>query len=108
MSASDLHLIIRIVETDSITESAKQLSITHPAVSSALRRLEKQLDVQLFIRTTRQLCITPEGEQFLFHCREALESLAQGRIAAHQIQGKISGNLRLSISSDLGRNIVLP
>jgi DNA-binding transcriptional LysR family regulator len=108
MNTSDLRLFIRIVETGSITESAKQLSITPPAVSSALRRLEKQLDVQLFIRTTRQLRITPEGEQFLFHCREALESLAQGQIAAHQIQGKISGNLRLSISSDLGRNIVLP
>ncbi|MGI2111520.1 helix-turn-helix domain-containing protein [Shewanella frigidimarina] len=45
MNTSDLHLFIRIVETGSITESAKQLSITPPAVSSALRRLEKQLDV---------------------------------------------------------------
>jgi len=108
MNISDLHLFIRIVETSSITEAAKQLSVTPPAVSSALRRLEKQLDVQLFIRTTRRIRITPQGEQFLFHCRAALESLAQGQIAAHQMQGKISGKLRLSISSDLGRNIVLP
>jgi len=34
--------------------------------------------------------------------------LEQGQAAAHQMQGKISGNLRLSVSSDLGRNIVLP
>lgn len=108
MNISDLSLFIRIVETSSITETAKQLGVTPPAVSSALKRLEKQLDVQLFIRTTRQLRITPQGEQFLHHCRQALNSLEQGKIAAHQMQGKISGKLRLSVSSDLGRNIVLP
>jgi DNA-binding transcriptional LysR family regulator len=108
MNTSDLDLFIRIVETSSITEAAKQLNISPSAVSSALRRLEKQLDVQLFIRTTRQLRITPEGEQYLFYCRQALFSLEQGVIAAHQVQGRISGTLRLSVSSDLGRNIVLP
>lgn len=45
MNTSDLSLFIRIVETSSITESAKQLDLTPPAVSSALKRLEKQLDV---------------------------------------------------------------
>jgi DNA-binding transcriptional LysR family regulator len=108
MNTSDLNLFIRIVETGSLTETAKQLNITPAAVSSALRRLEKQLDLQLFIRTTRQLRITSQGEQFLFHCRQALSALEQGRIAAHQMQGRISGTLRLSVSSDLGRNIVLP
>ncbi|GEM81430.1 LysR family transcriptional regulator [Vibrio superstes] len=107
MNTSDLNLFIRIVETGSITETANQLSITPAAVSSALKRLEKQLDVQLLIRTTRQLRITPQGEQFLFHCRQALASLDQGRIAAHQTQGKVTGQLRLSVSSDLGRNTLL-
>jgi len=107
MNTSDLNLFIRIVETGSITETANQLSITPAAVSSALKRLEKQLDVQLLIRTTRQLRITPQGEQFLFHCRQALASLEQGRIAAHQTQGKVSGKLRLSVPSDLGRNTLL-
>jgi DNA-binding transcriptional LysR family regulator len=108
MNTSDLNLFIRIVETGRITEAANQLGITPAAVSSSLKRLEKQLDVQLIIRTTRQLRITPQGEQFLFHCRQALDSLEQGRTAAHQMQGKISGKLRLSVASDLGRNTVLP
>ena len=41
MNTSDLNLFIRIVETGSITETAKQLSVTPAAVSSALKRLEK-------------------------------------------------------------------
>ncbi|MGF1700849.1 LysR family transcriptional regulator [Photobacterium makurazakiensis] len=107
MNTSDLKLFIRIVETGSITETANQLNITPAAVSSALKRLEKQLDIQLLIRTTRQLRITPQGEQFLFHCRQALDCLEQGRISAHQSQGKVSGKIRLAVSSDFGRNILL-
>ncbi|WP_027859648.1 LysR family transcriptional regulator [Marinobacterium jannaschii] len=108
MNTSDLSLFIRIAETGSITESAKQQGISTAAASTALRRLEKQLDIPLFVRTTRQLRITSQGEQFLFHCRQALASLDQGRISAQQSQGEIAGELRLSVSSDLGRNIVLP
>lgn len=108
MNISELNLFVRIVETGSITESAKQMGITTAAASYALRRLEEQLDVQLFIRTTRQLRITTQGEKFLFHCRQALESLEQGIISAHQIQGNVSGEIRFSVSSDLGRNIIFP
>lgn len=108
MNLSDLSLFLRIAETGSLTETAKQLNITTAGVSSALKRLEKQLDVQLFIRSTRQLRITPQGEQFLFHCRQALNSLEQGRLSAYQTQGKVTGKLRLSVSSDLGRNTLLP
>lgn len=108
MNLSDLNLFVRIAETGSITESARQMGITPAAASYALKRLEDQLDIQLFIRTTRQLRITTQGEKFLFHCRQALESLEQGVISAHQMQGNISGELRLSVSSDLGRNTVLP
>ncbi|MBN3561165.1 LysR family transcriptional regulator [Aliamphritea spongicola] len=107
MNISDLTLFIRIAETGSITESARQLGITTAAASLGLRRLEAQLDVQLFIRTTRQLRITAAGEKFLFHCRQALETLAQGMAAAHSNLNDISGNLRFSVSSDLGRNLVL-
>jgi len=108
MNLSDLSLFIRIADTGSITESAKQQGITTAAASSALKRLEQQLDLQLFIRTTRQLRITPQGERFLFHCRQAIEALDLGRLSAQEMEGKIGGTLRLSVASDLGRNLVLP
>lgn len=108
MNTSDLSLFIRIVENGSITESAKQLGMTPAAASYALKRLEEQLDIPLFIRSTRQLRITTQGEEFLFYCRQALKSLEQGVISAHQLQGNISGELHFSAPSDLGRNIIFP
>jgi len=108
MNTADLQLFIRISETGSITASANQQGITTAAASSALKRLEKQLGTQLFIRTTRQLRITHAGEQFLFHCRQALHALNQGVLATKQQDGEIAGQLRLSVPSDLGRNTLLP
>lgn len=108
MNTSDLNLFLRIAETGSITEAARQQGTSSAAASTALKRLEQQLDVQLFIRSTRSLRITSAGEKFLFHCRQAMELLEQGIASAHVTQGKVSGELRLSVSSDLGRNIVLP
>lgn len=108
MNTSDLTLFVRTADSGSITASAKQLGITPAAASAALKRLEKQLDVQLFIRSTRQLRITAEGERFLLYCRQALLSIEEGKASLNAMRGKIAGEIRLSVSSDLGRNIVLP
>jgi len=64
------------------------------------------LDVQLFIRSVRLLRITSKGERFLLYCRQALASLEEGKTLLNAMKGQIAGELRLSVSSDLGRNIV--
>jgi len=108
MNISDLTLFIRTADSGSITASARQLGISPAAASAALKRLEKQLDTQLFIRSTRQLRITSEGERFLLYCRQAVDSLDEGKASLNAMRGKVAGEIRLSVSSDLGRNIVLP
>lgn len=108
MNTSDLSLFVRTADSGSITAAAEQLGISPAAASAALKRLEHQLDVQLFIRSTRQLRITSEGERFLLYCRQALAALDEGKTSLNSMKGKIAGELRLSVSSDLGRNIVLP
>ena len=108
MNIQDLTLFVRTAQTCNITASALQLDMTPAAASAALKRLEKQLGVQLFIRSTRKLRITAEGERYLVHCTEALAALEKGKASLNETQGKIAGEIRLSSSSDLGRNIVLP
>jgi len=108
MNIQDLILFVRTAQTCNITASALQLEMTPAAASAALKRLEKQLGVQLFIRSTRKLRITAEGERYLLHCTEALAALEKGKASLNEMQDKIAGEIRLSASSDLGRNIVLP
>lgn len=108
MNIKDLILFVRTAQTCNISASALQLDISPAAASAALKRLEKQLGVQLFIRSTRKLRITAEGERYLLHCTEALAALEKGKASLNAMQDKIAGEIRLSVSSDLGRNIVLP
>ncbi|MEH6443953.1 MAG: LysR family transcriptional regulator [Oceanospirillaceae bacterium] len=107
MNINDLTLFIHTADSGSITRAAEQLDISSATASAALKRLEKQLQVQLFIRTTRQLRITAEGERFLLYCRKAIATLNMGKTAIHAIDGKVAGNLTISIPSDLGRNMLL-
>lgn len=108
MNTNDLELFVRTAQTNSITASAQYLDMTPATASAALKRLEKQLGVQLFIRSTRKLRITAEGERYLAFCQQALEALTQGQASLEKMQGKLGGEIRLSTPSDLGRNIVLP
>jgi DNA-binding transcriptional LysR family regulator len=108
MNTSDLKLFVRTADTGNITAAAAQLEMSPAAASAALKRLEKQLGIELFIRSTRQLRITAEGERFLLHCRQALSSLDDAKASISEMKGEIAGEVRLSVSSDLGRNLILP
>lgn len=107
MNTDDLDLFVRTADSGSITRAAEQLEMSTAAASAALKRLEKALGVQLFIRSTRQLRITAEGERFLLYCREALDQLETGRASLRTLKGEVAGELRVSASSDLGRNRLL-
>ncbi len=106
MNINDLTLFVRTADVGSITAAAEQLDLSTAAASAALKRLEKQLEIQLFIRSTRQLRITAEGERFLLYCRNALVELDIGKAAIHALAGKVAGELRISAPSDLGRNLL--
>lgn len=88
MNTSDLELFVRTADIGNITAAAVQLNISPAAASAALKRLEKQLGTELFIRSTRQLRITAEGERFLLHCRQALSSLDDAKASITEMKGK--------------------
>lgn len=108
MKIDDLTLFVRTAHSGSITAAANQLDMSSAAASAALKRLEKQLGAQLFIRSTRQLRMTAEGERFLLHSQQALAAIEEGKASLNAMQGKIAGKVRLAASSDFGRNILLP
>ncbi|GAA6167141.1 LysR family transcriptional regulator [Sessilibacter corallicola] len=107
MNLEGLSLFIQTADSGSITKAAANLDISTAAASAALKRLEKQLGATLFIRSTRHLRITEEGERYLVHARNALESLRLGQESMQSLKGEISGKLRISVPSDLGRNLLM-
>ena len=108
MQINDLMLFVRVADCGSITAAATELEFSPAAASAALKRLEKQLDTSLFIRSTRSLRLTDTGERYLIHCRRALADLSLGQQAINDVKEKISGVVSLAVPSDTGRTVLLP
>ena len=104
----DLQLFVRTADLGNLSAAARRLDISPAVASAGLKRLERQLEVRLFNRSTRSLRLTPEGELFLGHARLALQSLQEGRQQLAGSKVGISGLLQLSAPSDFGRNTLLP
>lgn len=108
MQTEDLHIILKVAELRSITAAARHLDMRTATASAAIKRVEKLLGAELFTRTTRQLALSKAGEKFLPHCQQALQMLAQGQQMIKEDLEIIDGELRIALSSDLGRNLVMP
>lgn len=106
LKISDLKAVLAIAELQSITIAAQQLNISSSAASIALKRIEQSLGAQIFIRTTRKIRLTPEGEQFLPLCEQALSLLQQGQSLINEEQQIIRGDVRMAMSSEMGRNLM--
>ena len=66
MSNNNLRIFITVAELESLTEAAKKLYISQPAVSQAIKKLEEELGVKLFIRNKRsRLMLTDIGKKVL-------------------------------------------
>lgn len=108
MLIQDLKIILKVAELKSITAAATSLDMQTATASAAVKRVEKTLGTELFIRTTRHLRLSPAGEKFLPNCEKALLMLDQAKLDMKDDMATLDGELRLSLSSDLGRNIVIP
>ncbi len=104
----DLDIFVRTVDNGSLSATARALALSPAAASAALKRLEAELGVQLFLRSTRSLRLTQQGEWFLAQCRPALEALQQAGQQVAVGERALCGVLKLAAPSDFGRNLLLP
>ncbi|MEP1444911.1 MAG: LysR family transcriptional regulator [Paraglaciecola sp.] len=106
MKIADLQVLLKVAELLSITAAANKLDMSSSAASVSLKRVEQELGAQLFVRTTRQLRLTPEGERYLPLCQQALNLLQQGQVLINEEQQSITGEVRMAVSSEMGRNLM--
>lgn len=108
MLLEDLQVILKVAEFRSITAAATNLDMRTATASAAVKRVEAALGSELFVRTTRHLRLSSAGERYLPECEQALKILAQAKINIREELGIVDGEIRIALSSDLGRNLVTP
>src|SRR5215469_1630343 len=98
----DLDLIrtfVAVADSGSMTVAASQLHMTQGAVSQQVKRLEDVLDCPLFVRKTRKLDLSRQGEQFLVKARRLLR--LNDEIWADMNAESLRGSLRVGVPYDL-------
>lgn len=108
---SSLHrieLFCKVAEALSFTAAAEQAGTSPSAVSKAVRRLEDQLGIKLFERTTRAIRLTQEGASYHGTCRDALDRIAQAELTLAQRRAHPHGTLRLSLPPSYGVVDLMP
>lgn len=107
-SLSNIQTFVRVAEVESFAKASNVLGLSTSAVSKAVARLEADLGVKLFHRTTRSVSLTPDGVRFYEGCQqlliefEALTAEVQGNRAIPQ------GRLTVSVSPAFGRICLVP
>ena len=108
MNFDDLTVVLKVAEFRNITAAATSLDMRAATASAAVKRVEQELGVELFVRSTRRLRLSAAGEKYLPQCRQALVLMDEARQNIRFGAETVAGEIRLSVSSDLGRNRVVP
>ncbi|CAE6706442.1 HTH-type transcriptional regulator DmlR [Paraburkholderia aspalathi] len=103
----DIRLFVEAAQQGSLSAAGRKMGLTPAAASARLAKLETGLKTRLFERTTRQLRLTDEGRLYLNCCRQALQSLDDAEAALQAGQGVVRGKVRISATSDFGRNLLM-
>ena len=96
MRIQQLHYIIKIVETGSMNEAAKQLFITQPSLSNAVRDLENEMGIDIFIRNPKGITLTKDGMEFLSYARQVVE---QTQLLEERYKNPVAHRELFSVSS---------
>ena len=97
-----------VAVTLSFSEASKQLFISQSAVSQSIKVLEKKLNQNLFIRSTKRVQLTPEGEILLRHIEPAINLIKRGENQIMEANSLGGGQLRIGASDTICRYFLVP
>ncbi len=107
-SLIELEAVLAIVRCGSFRAAALDLGMSTTAISNAVGKLERELAVRLFNRTTRSVSLTYAGRIFVAQIKPALEDIQKAMNTARSQQETPSGTLRINAFATAAREIMAP
>ncbi|MDY4821971.1 MAG: LysR family transcriptional regulator, partial [Lachnospiraceae bacterium] len=102
------HIFYETAICGNISMAARKLYISQPAISKAISKLENSLGVSLFVRSSRGVKLTPDGEILLKQLDTAFHAIKQGEDTIESRKESGAGSLSIGISTTLCRYLLLP
>ena len=105
---ADLKAFLHIARRESFVQAARDLSISPPALSQTLKRLESRLGVRLVNRTTRSVALTEAGRQLCERVLPLMNELGATLTDVTASASQPAGLLRLTLSRVAAKHLILP
>lgn len=105
----ELYRTFYVVATHkNISKAAEAMFISQPAISKSIKKLEDTLGCKLFIRNSRGVVLSKEGEILYKHVENAMSEIAQGESVIHKIIHNEKGLIRIGVSNTLCKYLLIP
>lgn len=101
-----MEYFVAVVDHGGVTRAANALYIAQPSLSQAIKSLEKELGVELFDRSGRQMTLTSAGELFSGPARQALRDAAKARAKVDAVRDLRTGRLHIAALPTLASDIL--
>lgn len=95
MKLSALHAFVLAVESGSLRAAARALGLSQPALSKAIRELERELGAPLLLRSRSGVLPTAQGRVLAEHARKATRELLSAADQIRQLGGQMQGELAI-------------
>lgn len=75
MTLNQLQYVVEVASAGTISRAAQNLYITQPSLTAAIKELEKELGITIFLRTNKGVVLTADGEEFLGYARQVISQM---------------------------------
>ena len=105
---SQYKIFYEVAKAGNISRAAKGLYISQPAISKSISKLEESLNVTLFVRNSRGVTLTMEGQMLYNHISDAFHSISIGEQQLRRIKDFHIGKIKIGVSNTLCKYTLLP
>lgn len=95
MELRHLEYFVAVAAELSFSRAAERIHVVQSALSASVGRLEKELGVELFDRSKRQIALTAAGEAFLTHAREVIHTVHRASTSVDAYRDQLTGTFTL-------------
>ena len=104
----DMNLFVHVVRHSGLAAAGREIGLSPASMSARINALEARYGTRLLNRSTRHISLTEAGQRFYDACVRILADVDEVESQLSGDQEKLSGSLRITAPSDIGRQLVVP
>lgn len=105
---SAYHIFYEVAKAGSFSKATNQLYISQPAISKSIQKLEDALHTRLFLRNSKGVRLTPEGQLLFQHLDTAFSAITSAETMLETLTRTDGGTLHIGVSTTLCKYLLLP